>query len=87
MLIDTLTIHFGICDFIQDPIEIRTLFNGLNHSYFLEQIPKFLNHRETVSNINLLKACIMIHTKRWMEMKDMRCAITAFSSVAKENNV
>lgn len=43
-----------------------------------------MNNRETYSNINLIKAVIVAWKNRFLDMKEMRSAITAFDLTAKK---
>lgn len=60
------------------------MFKALDHSSFLHAIPKYLNNRETVSNIKLIKMVIMLSFKKLLSFKIMREGINAFTLMERD---
>ena len=61
------------------------IFAALRHDEFIEGVPKFMNHRETYSNILLIKAAIIISQKKFLTLKKIREYSNAGRSVCCYN--
>ena len=60
------------------------LFRALNSAGFIRDAPKFYQQRESVSNINLIKAALMIVQKKIIPLKMIRNTIYAWTLICRE---
>lgn len=62
---------------------IAEIFDIMDGAKFLEMIPKLANNRETVSNIKIIKAAIIVSNMKLLTQREIRSAITAFTLTEK----
>ena len=80
-----LTRDHGFTSFTSaDDISIQTLFRVIYNPQLLTQIPLYLNHRETMSNVKIVTTAIVIVKRNYLSLKEIRAGLIAFELIEKE---
>lgn len=84
----TLSSHFGVETGRSNSclVPFTKIFAALRHDEFIEGVPKFMNHRETYSNILLIKAAIIISQKKFLTLKKIREGVYAWNQICRQEN-
>lgn len=81
ILREVLIQDFNINIYLEIPWEI--LFKALNHINFISNVPRFLNYRNTDSNIKSFGAAIILFKTNTCYLRDINAALNAYTYVAK----
>lgn len=76
-----------------DEILIQDVYRALKDVSFLSTVPlvsnlddfKFVNHRETYSNIKVFNTAVMLYKKNILSLKEIREGVKAFTLIEKED--
>jgi len=75
-IIEILRSEFNLGQSLDLPIS--TFFTALMHKKLWDQTALYMNHRQTIENIKLIKASAILFHKGLLSMKEMRTGIKAF---------
>jgi len=68
----------------KEMVEAKELFATLRSSEFLQITPLCVNNRETFCNIKLVSASLIIISKGFLSLDDIRAGLTAFTLISRE---
>ena len=62
------------------------VLSAINHLDFVSGVPKFLNYRNTYSNIKVFSTAIILYKTNWCNLRDINAALEAYGYVARIMN-
>ena len=68
-------------------LSMKTVFETLNSSEFLKEVPKFCNARETHLNIKVLSSAFILTKKQLLTDTEIGQGLRAFTLAGKETKI